>query len=105
MPDYTERETDWIDALPSVGHFVYWLAAVPPGASVESCVLVYVGVTSSLRARLRAHSRKWWWPVIDPELAYFEQHESRAAANAAESRDIHLYQPAMNRAGRMLVVQ
>lgn len=99
----TDRDA-WLDDLPKVGHFVYWLATVPPGQTVETCELVYIGVTSSLRARLRAHSRKWWWPTIDPTLLYLEQHATRREANIAEAEQIHWFQPAMNRAGRLLVV-
>lgn len=105
MPEETYPDAAWIRELPGPGrHFVYWLATIPPGRDAERAELIYVGVTSDLRSRMRSHSRKWWWPVIDLGLLALEEHPSRQEANEAESRDIHLYQPAMNRAGRLLVL-
>lgn len=86
-------------------HVVYYLYARLPGLDPEDGVeCVYIGVTSNLRARIAAHARKWWWPTIDPGLTYLEEHATRRAAEEAERVAIHQHQPAMNRAGRLLVV-
>lgn len=76
-------------------HLVYWLAT-------SRGELVYIGVTSNLPARIESHRRKWWWPVIDMAHAYFEEHETREAANTAEARDIWEHRPPANRVGLVL---
>lgn len=94
-----------IDSLPQVGHFTYHLAARLPGVDPEEGVAhVYVGVTSNLRQRLRSHARKWWWQAVDLDLCDFEEHATRQEAERVEADLIRWYQPAMNRAGRLLVV-
>jgi hypothetical protein len=51
------------------------------------------------------HSRKWWWPTIEFSLCEWEEHPTRADAEASERDMIRWYQPAMNRAGRLLLVE
>lgn len=94
------------DALPRAGrHFVYFLCARKAGHDpAEAIVYVYVGVTSDLRSRMRAHSRRWWWPGIDHDLTAFVEFPTRAEANTAERDAIELHQPEMNRAGRLRLV-
>jgi hypothetical protein len=95
----------WVDELPTTGHWVYWLRAYTPGIDPEwTLTTVYVGVTSHLRSRIHQHTRKWWWPAVDRDLCYFEQFPTRAEAEAEERVEIRECQPAMNRAGRLLVV-
>lgn len=95
-----------LNDLPGHGrHFVYHLCGRLPGVDPEEAIAhVYVGVTSNLRARLRTHARKWWWPVIDLDLGEYIEHPTRAEAEADEAEMIRWLQPAMNRAGRLLVV-
>lgn len=91
------------DGLP--GHAVYHLCAELPGVDpAERVAHVYVGVTSNLPSRLAAHSRKWWWPAVALHLSEFLLFNTRAEAEAAERDLIRWYQPAMNRAGRLLLV-
>lgn len=95
----------WIASLPSTGHFVYSLHGYKPGVDPEEDnANIYVGVTSNLRQRLYAHSRKWWWAAVVPDMSQFLEEPTRQEAEALERRMIHDYQPAMNRAGRLLVV-
>jgi hypothetical protein len=101
-----KRNAAWINALdPPHPHVVYHLCGVIPGVDPdEDTASIYVGVTSNLRHRLRAHSRKWWWTAVVPELCEFGPYLTRAEAEDAEKASIRFYQPAMNRAGRLLVV-
>lgn len=96
----------WPHELPGPGrHFVYHLCCPLPGIDPEQAVAhIYVGVTSNLRQRLARHARKWWFVAVAAELGELIEYPTRAAADAAERQLIHLYQPAMNRAGRLLVV-
>ncbi len=97
----------WPGSLPGAGfgHWVYFLNAAIPGEPDDGATQsVYVGVTSNLRARLLQHSRKWWWSAICPDLCYFDSYVQRSDAEEAEKEAIREYQPAMNRAGRLLVV-
>lgn len=99
----------WIEALsdPPQPHVVYSLNGLTPGVDpyeVDSAH-IYVGVTSNLRERLYAHSRKWWFVAVVPELCEFDPHATRAAAEKTEAALIRFLQPAMNRAGRLLVVE
>jgi hypothetical protein len=85
-------------------HVVYWLCArIPvPDKDGLDLVVVYVGVTSNLSARLAAHRRtKWWWKALDLSETQVEHHATRAEANAAEVEWITLLKPAMNIAGRI----
>lgn len=105
MPDRASPYPEWVEQLPTSGHFVYHLAAPVPGRTTEESVAhVYIGVTSALRQRMRAHARKWWFAAVAHDLLYLEEHPSRQAANRAEAELIRMFQPAMNRAGRLLVV-
>ncbi len=99
------RDSRWIESLPNVGHFVYHLIGYKPGVSSEEAVEhIYVGVTSNLRSRMKSHSRKWWWTAVVPDLCYFDERPTRKEAEAEERVCIREDQPAMNRAGRLLVV-
>lgn len=90
--------------LPTNGHYVYRLSARIPGVDPEwHMQTVYIGVTSNLRRRMREHSRRWWWAAVDYDLSEFVDYPTRAAANAAELREIDADQPPINRAGRQLV--
>lgn len=103
--DEPRRDSRWIDDLPSTGQFVYHLCGLKPGVHPEEDIeSIYVGETGNLRARLRAHSRKWWWIAIVPDLCEFDSHSTRKDAEAMERNMIRWYQPAMNRAGRLLIV-
>ena len=106
MQPYRQATPDWVDALTQFApQVVYHLVAALPGVDPEQATAsVYVGVTADLRSRLRAHSRKWWFATVVPELCEFSEHATRAQAEAAERAMIRWYQPAMNRAGRLLVV-
>lgn len=111
MRRYTDPATPFtdelIDALPRSGHFVYQLVGRLPGIDPfeGDAAQLYVGVTGNLRARLRAHSRKWWWVVVDYSLCAFDDHsQTRVEAEQLERDMIRMFQPAMNRAGRLLVV-
>jgi hypothetical protein len=99
-------EPEWVSRMPSAGrHFVYTLWGRKPGFDPEEdLVCIYVGVTSDLRARLGAHSRKWWWVAVDPESCEFEECFTREEANLIEKQTIRMWQPEMNRAGRLLIV-
>lgn len=66
---------------------------------------IYIGVTENLPQRMRAHRKKWWWPVIDAAQSSFWAFSSRQWAEDAEAFMIDDQQPEMNRAGRHLVVQ
>lgn len=95
----------WIDSLPNSGHFVYHLCGLKPGVDPEEdTVSIYVGVTSDLRSRMRAHSRKWWWALVVPDLCELLEMPTRPEANALERSMIGWYLPEMNRAGRVLIV-
>lgn len=114
MPDTVQRSAPerhrvsmpWVDALdPPQPHVVYLLRGLLPGvAPTHDAQVIYVGVTSHLRQRLYAHARKWWWVAVVPALCEFDPHTTREAAEACERTMIRCYQPAMNRAGRLLVV-
>lgn len=85
-----------MSALPGAGrHFVYSLYAGTP----DEPVCVYVGVTSNLRARVRAHAKKWWARTIDLNLSEFEEYPTRSQANAEELRAIRLKRPHANIVG------
>lgn len=84
-PWMPERSTD---DPPAVGFHLYRLWC-PDGR------LLYVGVSTRLRARLRAHQRRW------PDLwdhATWEAHPDAAAMLAAEREAISAECPAMNSA-------
>jgi hypothetical protein len=105
MEPYPTPETRLGTAAQPGEHIVYHLCARLRGVAPEQEVAhVYVGVTSNLPARIRAHSRKWWWPTIDADLSCLEAFPTRADAEAYERQLIHWHQPAMNRAGRLLLV-
>jgi hypothetical protein len=96
----------WWDSFTDAGpHVVYHLAGLLPGVDpVERTAHLYVGVTNNVPQRMRAHSRKWWWPLVVPELCEFSEHQTRDEAEAHERDMIRWYQPEVNRAGRLLVV-
>lgn len=92
-------DDDFIDDLPGKGrHFVYYLHAAVPGVCpyAGSSVTVYVGVTSNLRARMRAHSKRWWWQCVLRDLVEFEECQSREHAEFEERRGIHFDNPDLN---------
>lgn len=92
-------DSDQISQLPGAGrHFVYSLHAIIPGVCpiMEDSACVYIGVTSNLRARIRSHSRKWWWPRIHPDLVEFIEYPTRAAAERAEAWGIKEHDPDLN---------
>lgn len=72
------------DAKP---HYVYELTD-------RSGQALYVGVTSDLPARLRAHAAKSWWPYVHDMRIH--RHEDRVAGIAAELNRIHDLQPLFN---------
>lgn len=60
----------------------------------EDRSLVYVGVTDDLESRLRAHSRKPWWPeVVSTEVVWFDD---RLSALYEETRAIDNENPTYN---------
>lgn len=86
-------------------HFVYHLCTQLPGISpVEKIAHIYVGVTNNPRRRFAEHARKWWWWAVDLRLSEIIGYPTRQEAESAERQMIHDYQPAMNRAGRLLLV-
>lgn len=96
----------WWDSYADAGpHVVYHLCGLIPEVDPEERLAhIYVGVTNDVRQRMRAHSRKWWWPLVVPQWCEFTEHQDRAAAEAHEREMIRWYQPEVNRAGRLLVV-
>lgn len=61
-------------------------------------VLLYVGVTGSLRERLGNHSRtQRWWPEVARKAV--EWYPTRTEAEDAEKRAIREERPLYNRAG------
>lgn len=85
--------------FPGAGrHFVYHLCAPDP-SDPEAVVHLYVGVTSNLRQRLRQHSRKAWWPLVDLDSSEFIEHPDRESADEDEVLLIGWYQPVVNRRG------
>lgn len=96
----------WWDSYRDAGpHVVYHLCGVIPGVDPEERLAhIYVGVTNDVRQRMRAHSRKWWWALVVPEHSEFLEYQERKDAEACERDLIRMYQPEVNRAGRLLVV-
>jgi len=98
--NFSPPTPDWWRAETNAGHWVYALFAPLPGnASAVEAQCVYVGMTSSLRHRLRSHASKWWWPTIAPHLCRFIECDTRKDAVALEARLIVELKPALNQAG------
>lgn len=95
-----------LNLVPDDGeHVVYHLCGELPRVDPEEDIAhLYVGVTSHFRQRMRAHSRKWWWPLVRLDLCELLLYDTRSEAEAAEADLIRWYQPQVNRAGRLLVV-
>lgn len=91
-------DADYIADLPGPGrHFTYMLVAPIPGmCPYEEVATVYVGVTSNLRARMRSHSRKWWWQCVLRDGCEFAEWPSREMAERMERRSIHFQNPDLN---------
>ena len=91
-------DADYIADLPGPGrHFTYMLFAPIPGVCpYEELATVYVGVTSNLRARMRSHSRKWWWDSILRDCCEFAEWPSREMAERMERRSIQFSNPDLN---------
>lgn len=86
--------------IPTEWSWVYHLCAPLPGvAPEEEVVHLYIGVTDNLRARMKQHSRKWWWASVDFKLCEWLPFHTRAEANQAERDMILDYEPEMNRHG------
>lgn len=77
------------------GHWVYDLRKWDEDDDTESQCL-YIGVSSNLAARLRAHQRKWWWSAVDLSASCFHRYESRAVAEFTEAHDLNEYRPLFN---------
>lgn len=92
------RGRPWWHRLGRKGdHVVYVLWAL--SGQVRGHADVDAGASLVVGARLRAHSRKWWWPLVSYQLASILWRSSRAEAEALEARLIHEYRPSINRAG------
>lgn len=80
------------DDLPRRGrHFAYHLGHE---LNEDEMVSIYIGVTSNLRARMRDHGRKWWWPMVN--CVEFVEQPSRAEAERWEREMIAFYNPDLN---------
>lgn len=89
---------DWYGSLEAFHgcHVLYSLYA--PGGEA-----LYIGVTNNLGRRMMQHARKWWFITVDPWACTFEQFATRGDVLRAEAEAIAEEQPAMNRAGRVLI--
>lgn len=82
--------------------FVYRLYGVLPGAPPEwEIAPIYVGVTRNLKARMRSHSKRWWWAAVRLDLSEVTGHATRAEALAEELAMIRELHPPMNKDGRL----
>lgn len=99
--DHLLHPSWWTGGPPIVGeHVVYTLCALLPGEDPEEALeYAYVGVTSNLSQRLRAHARKRWWPRVAPHLSEFQLYPDRETADRVEAETIALLRPTQNLAG------
>lgn len=96
---YSPLTAEEIGALPGKGrHFVYSLYAIRPGVCpvMEEMAPVYVGVTSNLRQRMRAHAKRWWWSSIPADAVEFIEYPTREIADRAEMQTIRDLNPDLN---------
>ena len=91
-------DAEYIADLPGAGrHFTYMLFGATPGVCpYEAAAPIYVGVTSNLRAQMRAHSKKWWWSCVLRDRVELVEHQTRADAEDWERRMIADENPDLN---------